>query len=133
MSVTAGYPGDIYESANTSFSVAVNGVTSVDWSDEADELDTSYLGGGQNKTSIQGMKSSGCSLTCNYDPADTGQTALRARYADGAVVYIRFRADGTNGFYRPFRVFSASMSSATADLVTQTFDLRGQGAAVAVP
>lgn len=133
MAASAGYAGDIYESASTTFSVAVNGVTSVEWGDEADELDTSYIGGGQNKTSIQGMKSSTCNLTVNYDPSDTGQSALRSRYSDGAVVYIRFRADGTNGFYRAFRVFSASLSSSTADLVTQTFDLRGQGAATAVP
>jgi len=129
----AGYAGDVYESASSSFSVAVNGVRSVDITDAADMLDTSSIGAGQYKTSIQGMKQVNMSIEVNYDPSDTGQSALRSRYGDGAIVYVRVRYDGTNGHYWQFRVSEVSTPVATADLVTQTFTLEGQSTGTAVP
>ena len=133
MAVSAGYAGDIYESASSTFSVAVLKVISVDITDAADMLDTSSIGAGQYKTSVQGMKQVNMSIEVNYDPSDAGQTALRARYVDGAIVYVRVRYDGTNGHYWQFIVSEASIPVGVDGIVTQSFTLEGQSAGTAVP
>jgi hypothetical protein len=92
MAVSAGYAGDIYESASSTFTVPVLKVISVDITDAADMLDTSSIGAGQYKTSTQGMKQVNMSIEVNYDPSDTGQTALRAREPQGPALAERIRA-----------------------------------------
>lgn len=133
MAVSAGYAGKLYESASNTFSVEVTKVISVDITDAADMLDTSSIGAGQYKTSIQGMKQVNMTIQVNYDPSDTGQSALRSRYGDGAIVFVEVLYDGTNGHYWQFRVTEVSTPVAAGDLVTQTFTLEGQSTGTAVP
>lgn len=76
------------------------------------------------KLTLSGFKSIG----------DSGQDMLRAAKAARSVVYVKLLADGTNGFYRPFKV-GTIQESATRDgnIVKVSFELSSDGDEVAVP
>lgn len=135
MAESAGYSGLIKVGSTTTYGDAttVNKVVSVSSSVSADQLDTSYIGGGQYKSSIQGMKDLSVSIELNLDTADTGQETLRSRQSDGALFYLWILPNGTAGFRYPLRSFEESTAVATADLNTSSMTFQGQGAPVAYP
>lgn len=96
----------------------------VEYTEEADELDTSVFGS-QYKVSIQGMKKvsgNGEILErLNYDLDSGGGTqSWQARYDDGAAVVLEVTpGSGTTRFWG--RLFTVSTSSSTGDLVVYSF------------
>lgn len=135
MAESAGYSGVIKVNSTNDYSTAttVNKVVSVSPSISADQLDTSYIGGGQYKTSIQGMKELSVSIDLNHDTADTGQETLRSRQADGVLFYLWVLPNGSAGFRYALRSFEESLSVATSELNSGSMTFQGQGAPVAYP
>lgn len=135
MAESAGYSGLIKVGSTTTYGDAttVNKVVSVSPSISADKLDTSYIGGGQYKTSIQGMKDLSVSIELNLDTADTGQETLRSRQTDGVLFYLWVLPNGSAGFRYALRSFEDALSVATSELNNGSMTFYGQGAPVAYP
>ena len=96
----------------------------VEYTEEADELDTSVFGS-QQKSSIQGMKAisgNGEILErLDYDLDSSGDTQdWQSRYNDGVSVVLEITpGSGTARFWA--KLFTIGTQSATADLVTYSF------------
>lgn len=96
----------------------------VEYTEEADELDTSVFGS-QQKSSIQGMKAisgNGEILErLDYDLDSGGDTQdWQSRYNDGVSVVLEITpGSGTARFWA--KLFTIGTQSATADLVTYSF------------
>lgn len=78
---------------------------------------------------IYGLKDTPISVSGHYDAADTGQAAINSANINGTQLYVRFLADGTNGFKVLCLVESVAISAGVSD--TATFDISFQ--AIAAP
>ena len=137
MSIKAGHQAKVYIGTTSTFgdstTKALNSCTNISFSGGADKIDTSSIGAGQWKTSIQGMKELEISIECQKDDADDGQGVLRTLQGSGATGYLWYLPDGTNGKYYPVVVFSDDLASATADANTESFSCSTQAAPTAHP
>lgn len=132
MAATAAYTGALSVSTDDSTYNAVTGGKSVGAPFQADSLDTSYIGGGQWKTTIQGLKSAQWSIEADL-VTETAQTALRTAFTSGATVYVKHLWDGTNGWKQAVKVMSFDVGASVDGLVTVTYNLESQAAPTFLP
>lgn len=75
---------------------------------------------------IQGLKDNTFSLAGFYAPLDTdGQLAIRDAWLNDTEIYVRFLADGENGFSQEVKVSTFEVSAAVDGAVEVSIELEG--------
>jgi len=129
----AAYTGVFSTSTDGSTWHVLDDTTTVGWSLDGDELDTSKFGSSGWKDAITGMMQASADIAGNYNASDTAQGQLQTAYLGRSIVYIKALFDGTNGFTGQFRVFNQKIDAAVADLVKVSYTLKSVSAITAVP
>jgi predicted secreted protein len=111
----------------------VAGLNDGSMSCEGDNQDISTFGTNWIKR-IQGLKDASYSLSGFYDPTDTnGQVRIFSAWLNDTALFVKFLADGTNGFKQEVKVSSFEMSSAVDGVVEVSIELEGTDTITAVP
>lgn len=129
----AAYAGLYYTSTDGSTWHAIDDNTTVGWSLDGDELDTSKFGSSGWKDAITGLMQASADVAGNYNASDTAQGQIQTAFLNRSIVYIKALFDGTNGFSAQFRVFNWKIDSAVADLIKVSYTLKGVSAVTAIP
>jgi hypothetical protein len=98
-----------------------------------DVLDTTNYKGGDTKTKMLGLRDGTGSIGGDWLPSDTIQQILRDAHLNGTTVYVTDLADGTNGWSYPILVESIEGGGAVGDLVSTSFGITQNGAAIVRP
>ncbi len=85
----------------------VGGLVTATYDNETPTQKRDYYG--QASSNTVGKTNRTVQLTCDYETADTGQTALHAAVTSKNTIYIRVLPDGTNGEILPVKVSGGSI------------------------
>jgi predicted secreted protein len=129
----AAYTGVYSTSVDGSTWYDLDDTTTVGFSLDGDELDTSKFGSSGWKESIVGLMGASVDIAGNYKPGDTAQGQLQTAMLGRSIVYIKALFNGTNGFTGQFRCFGFKNDSAVADLSKFSYTLKSVSAITAVP
>lgn len=133
---TAAHTRKIYvKSTNAAPSAGdeLDGAKDFSFSSTRDVLDTTDSKDGDNRTKMLGLKDGSGSIGGDWEPGDSIQTILRTAHSAGTTVYVTDLPDGTNGHTWPVLVESIEVGGGVGDLVSSTFNLTQNGAAIARP
>lgn len=106
----------------------IGALTKADLSRDRVKLDiTSFANTAAHVIKLMGLKDTKLSLGGNLDLSDTGQSAFRSRYDDGASVFVQIKWDGSggSGAKGEFKVASVKDSASVAGIVETSFELEG--------
>lgn len=93
-----------------------------------DELETTDLAGGADKTFILGLKGAEIPISGDYESGDTPQGRLLTAHDDGSSVYAVILYDGTSGWMVECKVPVFNLNISVGDKVTFSATLRATGA-----
>lgn len=111
----------------------IQGAKDFSFSSSRDVLDTTDFADGDTRTKTVGLKDGSGSISGDWEPADAIQTILRSAFANGTTVYVTSLPDGTNGWTYPVLVESIEEGGGVADLVSASFSITQNGAAIVRP
>lgn len=111
----------------------LDGAKDFSFSTTRDVLDTTDFKDGDNRTKMLGLRDGSGSISGDWEPSDSIQTILRTAHSAGTTVYVTDLPDGTNGFTFPVLVESVEVGGGVGDLVSATFNITQNGAAIARP
>lgn len=111
----------------------LDGAKEFSFSKTRDVLDTTDFKDGADRTKMLGLKDGSGSISGDWEPADAIQTILRDAHTNGTTVYVTDLPDGTNGFTYPVLVESVEVGGSVGDLVSSSFSITQNGAAIARP
>jgi hypothetical protein len=111
----------------------VDGAKDFSFSSTRDVLDTTDYKDGDTRTKAVGLRDGSGSIGGDWEPADAVQTLLRTAFGAGTTAYVTSLPDGTNGFTYPVLVESVEEGGGVGDLVTASFGITQNGAAIVRP
>lgn len=112
---------------------AVAGMNDASMSMSADNQDITVFGD-TFIAKLQGLKDVSYSLSGFYDTADTnGQIVLRDAFLNDTALFVKFLADGTNGWKQEVKVASFDISGTVDGIVELSIELEGSATITAVP
>lgn len=133
---TAAHLRKLYVKSTSAAPVAgdeLDGAKDFSFTTNRDVLDTTDFKDGDNRTKALGLKDGSGSIGGDWEPADAIQTILRNAHANGTTVYVTDLPDGTNGFTFPVLVDSVEVGGGVGDLVSATYNITQNGAAISRP
>lgn len=112
----------------------IDGIHDASFSPARDLADVTALNDSNARVRFALLKDGSISLSGDYEPGDTtGQNRIRTQFDSGAIVYIRFKWDGTNGHKVACLVENSDISGARDGVIAWSASLQFTGAPVAVP
>lgn len=133
---TAAHLRKLYVKSTSSAPIAgdeLDGAKDFSFSNSRDVLDTTDFKDGDTRTKTVGLRDGSGSISGDWEPTDSIQTILRNAHINGTTVYVTDLPDGTNGFTYPVLVESIEVGGAVGDLVSSTFNITQNGAAISRP
>lgn len=126
MAATPGFNATIEVSADDSTYNDIGIANTVSGNIQAAMLEITSFGDGAMKR-IAGLFDAPITVSGHYDDSDTGQTAIKTALLARTPLYVRYLADGTNGFKVLALVENHEFASGVGD--TNTFSVSFQSIA----
>jgi hypothetical protein len=133
---TAAHLRKLYAKSTSAAPVAgdeIDGSKDFSFTRSRDVLDTTDFKDGDQRTKLLGLKDGSGSISGDWENGDAVQALLLSSHDSGNTVWITDLPDGTNGFTYPCLVESVETGGGVGDLVSRSFNLTQNGAAIVRP
>lgn len=116
-----GFTGLVEVSSNGSTWTTLGGVTSTDFEDIMNEIDSTTFGD-TNVRRVYGLGDCTSSVSGLWDASDAGQVLVRTNKAARDNIFVRYLPDGTSGFSAEFICTSIGTSQSVDDRVEVAYE-----------